>query len=147
MKCSGLRWINLMWLVPVSWAQRVWALPVLTALAPSKRYCQERGIRHKKLTNWARQIEVLLRPWLPERQVVIVADSGYSALDFLHSCQRLQGSVTVVTRLRLDAALYIPALLWRPGQTGRPRLKGARLSTLANRLSDPKTTWQSVTLT
>ena len=150
-KCSGLRWINLMWLVPVPWAQRVWALPVLTALAPSERYCQEHDIRHKKLTDWARQTAALLRRWLPGRQVVIVADSGYSALDFLHGCQRLQEPVTVVTRLRLDAALYTPAPRRRPGQTGRPRLKGERLPTLAKRLfsslNDPRTTWQSVTLT
>ncbi len=143
-KCSGLRWINLMWLAPIPWAQRVWALPVLTALAPSERYCQERGIRHKKLTDWARQIAALLRRWLPERQVVIVADSGYSALDFLHRCQQLVRPVTVVTRLRLDAALYEPAPTRRSGQMGRPRLKGKRLPTLAKRLSDSETVWQSV---
>ncbi len=80
-KCSGLRWISLMWLAPVPWAERVWALPVLTALAPSERYCQEQGIQHKKLTDWARQIVSVLRRWLPERQLVVVADSGYSALD------------------------------------------------------------------
>ena len=36
-KCSGLRWLSLMWLAPIPWAKRVWALPVLTALAPSER--------------------------------------------------------------------------------------------------------------
>ena len=29
-KTSGLRWLNLMRLAPVPWAQRVWALPFLT---------------------------------------------------------------------------------------------------------------------
>src|SRR5919199_1813169 len=37
-KASGLRWICLMLLVPIPWAGRVWALPFLTALAPSERY-------------------------------------------------------------------------------------------------------------
>jgi hypothetical protein len=32
-KASGLRWISLMYLAYIPWAQRVWALPVLTALA------------------------------------------------------------------------------------------------------------------
>ena len=146
-KCSGLRWINLMWLAPVPWAQRVWALPVLTALAPSERYCQERGIRHKKLTDWARQIAALLRRWLPERQIVIVADSGYSALDFLHSCQHQARPVAVVTRLRLDAALYEPAPLRKPGQVGRPALKGKCLPTLTTCSNDPKTAWHSVSVT
>jgi len=146
-KCSGLRWINLMWLAPIPWAKRVWALPVLTALAPSERYCQDQGIRHKKLTDWARQVVLLLRRWLPVRQLVVIADSGYSALDFLHGCQRLSEPVTVVTRLRLDAALYTPAPPRRLGQTGRPRLKGERLPTLAKRLNDPRATWQSITAT
>lgn len=146
-KCSGLRWVSLMWLAPIPWAQRVWALPVLTALAPSERYCQAQGIRHKKLTDWARQLVSVLRRWLPERQLVVVADSGYSALDLLHACQYLSDPVTVVTRLRMDAALYEPAPAKRTGQTGRPRLKGKRLSTLAKRLNDPRTTWQSVQVT
>jgi hypothetical protein len=55
-KASGLRWLSLMLLVPISWAGRVWALPFLTTLAPSGRYCRERGLRHKKLTDqpWPR---------------------------------------------------------------------------------------------
>jgi hypothetical protein len=42
-KTSGLRWLSLMLLVPIPWAGRTWALPFLTALAPSERYC--RGAR------------------------------------------------------------------------------------------------------
>ena len=37
-KASGLRWVSLMLLAPIPWAGRVWALPFLTALAPSERY-------------------------------------------------------------------------------------------------------------
>ena len=33
-KASGLRWLSLMLLVPISWAGRVWALPFLTAARP-----------------------------------------------------------------------------------------------------------------
>ena len=36
-KASGLRWMCLMWLTEISWAQRIWALPFLTLLAPSER--------------------------------------------------------------------------------------------------------------
>ena len=53
-KASGLRWLSLMLLTPIPWAHRVWALPFLTALAPSERYCQQRWRRHKKLTDWGR---------------------------------------------------------------------------------------------
>jgi len=40
-KTSGLRWLSLMLLVPIPWAGRVWALPFLTALAPSQRYWEQ----------------------------------------------------------------------------------------------------------
>ena len=60
-KASGLRWISLMWLGHVPWAGRHWALPVLTVLAPSTRYYQQQGRRHKKLTDWARQMILQLR--------------------------------------------------------------------------------------
>jgi hypothetical protein len=33
---------------------RVWALPFLTVLAPSERYCQEHEVRHRTLTDWAK---------------------------------------------------------------------------------------------
>ena len=144
-KCSGLRWLSLMWLTAIPWAERVWALPVLTALAPSERYCQAQGMRHKKLSDWARQVILLLRRWLPERELVVVAASGYSLLDLLHRCQRLSKPITI-TRLRLDAALYEPAPTRQPGQTGRPRLKGKRLPTLVNRLEDTTTPWQQLSV-
>jgi hypothetical protein len=46
-KTSGLRWLSLMLLAPIPWAQRIWALPFLTVLAPSERYHQERKMPHK----------------------------------------------------------------------------------------------------
>src|SRR4029453_9808758 len=42
-KTSGLRWVSLQLLAEIPWAQRVWALPFCTALAPSERYHRERG--------------------------------------------------------------------------------------------------------
>ena len=52
-KMSGLRWACVMLLVEIPWASRVWALPFLSALAPSERYATKRGKRHKKTTEWA----------------------------------------------------------------------------------------------
>jgi len=40
-KASGLRWLSLMLLVPIPWAQ-LWALPFL---APSQRYHEQRNHR------------------------------------------------------------------------------------------------------
>jgi DDE superfamily endonuclease len=74
-KVSGLRWLSLMLLVEIPWAQRVWALPFLTVLAPSVRYHQQQGKQHKTLTDWARQMGMQVRRWLPEREIVMVGDS------------------------------------------------------------------------
>jgi hypothetical protein len=145
-KASGLRWVCLMLLVPIPWAGRTWALPVLTALAPSERYDAERGRRHKTLPDWARQLLLVVRRWWPERAIVAVADSGYAALELLAACRAWRKPVAVVTRLRLDAALYEPAPPRRPGQKGRPRKKGPRLPTLAARVAAPDTAWASVTV-
>src|SRR3954462_1089311 len=141
-KASGLRWLSLMLLVPVPWAGRVWALPFLTALAPSERHCREHRKRHKKLTDWARQLVLQARRWMPGRPLVLVADSGFAALELLATLVR--HGVICVTRLRLDAALYKPAPPRRPGTIGRPRTKGARLPSLAEVLTDTATLWQRV---
>ena len=143
-KASGLRWLRLMLLVPISWAGRVWALPFLSVLAASERYCREHGRRHKKLTDWGRQLVLQARRWMPKRQVVLVTDSGFSALEFLAALRR--HGVTCITRLRLDAALYRPAPPRQPGAVGRLPTKGARLPTLADVLTDKATGWQRVTV-
>ena len=142
-KTMGLRWLSPMLLVPIPWAGRVWALPFLTALAPSERYCREHGRRHKTLTDWARQLVLQARRWMPGRQLVLVADSGFAALELLAALVRQR--VTCVTRLRLDAALYEPAPPRRPGAIGRPRTKGARLPNLSEVLADQATPWRRVT--
>ncbi len=143
-KASGLRWISLMWLGHVPWAGRRWALPVLTVLAPSTRYYRQQGRRHKKLTDWARQMIMQLRRWLPQRPLALVGDNSYAVLDLLHCCQSLREPVTLIARLRLDAALYAPAPARQPGQNGRPPLKGARRPALKTILDQPQVTWASV---
>jgi len=141
-KASGLRWLSLMLLVPIPWAGRVWALPFLTVLAPSERYSGEQGRRHKKLTDWGRQLVLQARRWLPDRPLILVADSGFAALELLAALARRR--VTCVTRLRLDAALYGPPPPRRPGAVGRPRTRGPRLPNLSEVLVNVATPWQRV---
>ena len=141
-KASGLRWISLMLLTPIPWAQRIWALPVMTVLSPSERYYQARGRNPQTLLERSTQMLKLLRRWLPERALVVVGDSAYAALDFLSAMQHLK--LTFVTRLRLDAALYEPAPPY--SGKGRPRKKGQRLPTLAQVLQNANTVWTTVSL-
>jgi hypothetical protein len=143
-KASGLRWLSLMLLVNISWAKRVWALPVFTTLAPSERYYATGKRRAKTLLDWARQQAFQLRRWLPHRTLILVADGAFAALDFLEQLRTV--SIVCVTRLRLDAQLYEPAPPRPRGRPGRPRIKGRRLPSLQQRLTDPKTRWSKRTL-
>src|SRR5436190_12528849 len=145
-KTSGLRWMSMMLLATIPWAKRVWALPFLTILAPSERYHQEREMPHKKLTDWARQMITQVRRWLPDRAIVVVADSSYAVLELLAAAAALPRPVSLITRLRLDAALYDPAPPREKGKKGAPRKKGDRQPALAQRLSDPATVWETATV-
>jgi DDE superfamily endonuclease len=142
-KASGLRWLACMVLTPLSWADRVWALPFLTVLCPSERFYEQRGRRHQPLTERAGQMMRLVGRWLPGREIVFVADSSFAVLELLNKVKTLpRGSV--ITRLRLDAALYDPPPPRAPATQGRPRLKGKRRPTLEAVLTAERTQWSTV---
>jgi hypothetical protein len=68
--------------------------------------------------------------WLPVRSLVVMADCSSAVLDLFACAAGIREPVTVVTRLRLDAALFDPVPQRAPGTAGRPRLTGARQPTL-----------------
>jgi hypothetical protein len=144
-KASGLRWLGCMLLTPIAWAQRGWALPCLTVLCPSERFYEQHGRGHHTLLERAWQIIQLVRRWLPGREVVFVTDSSCAALAWLALVAQLPG-VSVITRLRLDAALSDPPPPSGLGQRGRPCLKGKRRPTLEAVLADEQTPWRKLTL-
>jgi DDE superfamily endonuclease len=144
-KASGLRWLCCALLAKITWAQRIWALPFLTALCPSERFYQKRGRRHQKLTDRAWQLIHVVWRWLPGREVVFVADSSFAVITLLKRVSDLP-QVSLITRLRLDAALYDPAPPRPPHQNGRPRLKGTRRPTLQQLLDKPYLRWTPLTL-
>ncbi len=144
-KASGLRWLCCALLAEIAWARRSWALPFLTALCPSERFYQDRGRGHQKLPDRAWQIIQVVRRWLPGRELVFVADSSFAVITLLKRVSDLKG-VSLITRLRLDAALYDPTVVRQPGQPGRPRLKGARRPTLQQMSDKPQRTWTPLTL-
>jgi hypothetical protein len=141
-KASGLRWVSLILLAPIPWTRRIWAMPFLTVMSPSERYYRQRSHRPQTLLDRAWQAVGLVRHWLPERELV-VGNSTYAALEWLDSVRH---TVCVITRLRLDAALYEPAPPRQPRQNGRPRKKGRRIPTLEKVLTDSMTHWTTVTM-
>jgi hypothetical protein len=146
-KASGLRWLSLMLLPEIPWAGRCWALPFLTVLAPSERFWQNNksGQRqYKKLTDWGRQILIQAALWLPHRRIIGVGDTSFAAIDLLND---VRPWLTMITRLRLDAALHKPAPKRAPGKVGRPPVVGKRQLTLKQRLVNPKTRWRRLLVT
>jgi hypothetical protein len=136
-KASGLRWLSAMLLVQVPWADRIMALPFLTLLAPSKRFYTGRIRAPKTLLDWARQAALQIRRWLPDRHIVLVADSAFAAIEFLAAVGR---HVCVVTRLRLDARLFdFPPP--RPNGRGRRPIKGKPHKKLSAVLKDRNISW------
>ena len=139
-KCFGLKWVCLAVLVPVPWGGRVWALPVLTALSWPKGKGPRRG--HKSSIDWARQLVLQVRRWVPERELILVADGGFAAVELADDCRRHR--VTLVCRLRIDAALYDPPATPPPGRRGPKPKRGPRQPSPKRRAADPATPWESV---
>lgn len=140
-KCTGLRWICVMLLTPISWANRIWALPFLTVLAPSERYHEKIGKQHKTLSDWARQICYLLHQWLPDFQLIMLGDGSYAVMETLAAAP---SNLTWIVRFRMDARLHdFPPPY--PGM-GRPPIKGTRQPSLQQRLIDKATKWTKTTL-
>lgn len=119
------------------------ALPFLMALAPSERYNQQQGNRHKKLTDWARQMILQVKRWLPDRQIIVVADSSYACYALLDA---VCAHVCMITPLRMDARLFDVPPPQSAGKRGRKPKIGPRQPTLQQRLSDPTTQWQTIVI-
>jgi hypothetical protein len=139
-RCFGLKWVTLTVLVPVPWGRRVWALPVLTALHWPEGKGSRRG--HKSSIDWARQLALQVRRWVPERELILVLDGGFAAVELASDCRRHR--ITLVCRLRIDAALYDPPGPPAPGRRGPKPTKGPRQPSPKQRAADPATAWEAV---
>src|SRR5215212_10235262 len=74
----------------------------------------------------ARDLLALVAGWADGRTIYAVVDSAYAARPLLEDRPT---NVQVLSRLRLDAALWARPGRRRPGQRGRPRNRGHRLPT------------------
>ena len=143
-KAFGLRWVSMMLLVNVPWSSRVWALPFLTVLAPSKKTNIANGKRHKTSIDWIMQTISQVRRWLPARKLVLVVDGGLIALKLGHRCLSYANQVTLVARFRLDAQLYDWPEKQPKGKRGPKPQKGKRQLSLTKRLEDSNTSWRTI---
>ncbi len=142
----GLRWISMMVLVPVPWNTRVWALPFLTVLAPSKRTNEANGKRHKTSIDWIMQMIVAVRRWVPDKIIVLVTDGGLVAVKLGLRCAGFLNPVTYISRLQLNARLFNEPGPQPSGKPGPKPKKGKRQPSLKQRLNDPNTRWYEISI-
>lgn len=139
-RCFGLKWVSLMLLVPVPWSSRVWALPFLTVLCPSKEACGKKGRRHKTSHDWLRQMVKQVRRWWPQRQLILVVDGAFASVGLGWACVQMEA--VMVSRLRWDARLYHPPGPQPAGKRGPKPQKGDRQQTLKVWAARGDTRWQ-----
>jgi hypothetical protein len=121
---------------------RPWVLPVLSVPAPTPEVSRRLELRHKTVPHRARQMMLAVRRWLPGMEMTVIGDQSYSVHELGQACARW--GMRLVAPLRMDAALYVPAVPRRPGTNGRPRVIGERLPQLAHVLRDAQTPWQRI---
>jgi hypothetical protein len=162
--CSfGHVWVVLALWVPLPMGSRGFALPLLFRLyvgskrggradAPGRprvgtrqRAAEVAHAQHPRPTKLelARELTGLVAAWAGERSVVVVVDSAYAGRTLLEGRPT---NVHVLSRLRLDAALWARPGRRRPGQKGRPRRRGHRLPTL-KAMAATRRRWEPLPLT
>jgi hypothetical protein len=142
----GIRWLCFCLLCPVPWSQRPWALPFLILPLLSEKACQRLKKPHTTLIEQTARALGHLRRWVPERELVLVGDGSYAAVPLILACQQGARPTRLISRLRLDAALYDFPEPPPAGKRGRKAKKGARQPKLAARLLDPTQPWQRLHL-
>lgn len=143
-KCFGLKWVCLMLIVSLPWCKRPWALPFMTILAPSKKANKAKNREHKTSIDWTIIAIRVIARWL-KRAFILIGDGGFACIRLGHAC--IKNNVTLVSRLRLDVALYEFAPNPEKGQIGRRREKGKRFSSLKQLAIDLTQPWRDVQVT
>jgi hypothetical protein len=135
----GIRWCCLCLLVVVPWSSRSWALPFMVVPVLSEKTCRRLGKTHRGGIWWTIYLLERVRAWYPQREIVLIGDGGYAAVELVAACQRLK--VKLVSRLRTDAQLHAFAGEQPASKRGPKPKKGQRLPSLAAVFADPKTIW------
>ena len=124
----GHKWVVVSVLVKFPFAMRPWALPVLVALYRGPEWALAHGTRHKTPAHLARLLLARLVRWFPERQFIVMGDTGYGTSESARFCSKHAGHLTLVSKFYRDAALYAPPPPRTRGTMGRPRVKGQKLA-------------------
>jgi hypothetical protein len=142
-KASGLKWLTMTLSVRLPFMPRALALPFLSVLEYSKKCDEQRNRRHKTTLDWASQMVRQVRRWLGrQKPFILVGDGGFAAGQLALDCVRY--GVTLVSRLKMNAALFDFPADKIPGKRGRRPSKGVRLKNFKQMLSLNNLPWKEV---
>ena len=118
----GLKWLVMAISLKSPMMKRALALPFFSVLEPSKKCDSARKNRHKTSVKWTSQMILQVRRWVGKaRSLILVGDGGFASGQLALDCIRCK--VTIVSRLKMNAALFDFPAEKRPGQRGRTAKK------------------------
>lgn len=142
-KTSGLKWLVFTLSIKLPFISRILATPFLSILEPSKKSDAASGKRHKTTLQWACQAIGQIRRWLGKnREIILVGDGGFAAGILALRCIEL--GVALVSRLKMNAALFDFPSEKVPGKKGRTPLKGVKLKNFKQMLGLKELRWQEI---
>ncbi len=139
----GLKWLVMAISLKSPMMKRALALPFFSVLEPSKKCDAARKIRHKTSLKWTSQMILQVRRWVGKvRALILVGDGGFAAGQLALDCIRY--GVTLVSRLKMNAALFDFPAEKSPGQRGRTAKKGVKLKNFKQMLSLEGLPWKEM---
>jgi len=132
---QGIRWLSLQLNCKFPWSEHYWSLPILTLPYPSKNTCAKEDIRYRSGCKLSRIILRLLRRWLPDRRIEVLADNAFETAKLCLLADEL--NITLITRSQGKMCLYDPAPEELPkGRRGPKPKKGARQTAIKERFNN-----------
>lgn len=124
-KSSGLKWLSLAVSWRFSFSARYFALPFMTVLGPSLKSDVLAGKRHKTTVQWTIQMLLQALRWIKNTPIILVGDGGFACGELAWAC--LKFKISLITRLKMNAAIYNFPAEDHPGKRGRKKTKGSKL--------------------
>jgi len=142
----GIRWLSLQLNCKFPWSKRYSSLPIMTVACPSETTCKKKKLRYRSFCALSKIFLRLLRRYLPEQRIEVLADNGFQTAELCLLAHEL--NITFITRSRADICLYDPPPSKLPkGRRGPKPKKGTRQTNLSYRFENNLLEFISTSLT
>jgi len=119
----GHNWVVIAVVLDFPKWDKTFSLPVLVRLYRTEKVNRARSLPHRKLTELASELILLVSTNFPTKNFLVIADNNFVNRSVVRP---LPSNVDFLGRGRLDAALYAPPPPYRG--VGRPRVRGRKLA-------------------